>query len=89
MWYKASDLVPDQRLAIESLLGRRLQADEGLSIQPSRILHEAPTVEERSRAYAEYLKDSDRIALRVKDVSDDELDELIDEACDRVRHPPS
>jgi hypothetical protein len=37
------DLSPDQRLAIESLLGRRLADDEGLNIQPPRVLKEAPT----------------------------------------------
>jgi hypothetical protein len=32
MWHKVKDLSPDQRLVIESLLGRRLADDEGLNI---------------------------------------------------------
>jgi hypothetical protein len=89
MWYKASDLSSDQRLAIESLIGRSLQADEGLNIQLSRVLKEAPSGEERSLAYSQYLEDADRIARRARDVSDEELDSLIDDACDHVRHPSS
>ena len=36
MWHLVKDLSPDQRLALEGLLGRRLSEDEGLSVQPSR-----------------------------------------------------
>jgi hypothetical protein len=86
MWHKVKDLSPDQRLAIESLLGRRLADDEGLNIQPSRILKEAPEGEERKRAYQRYLSHSDALADRAAQVSDDELDGAIDEACDHVRH---
>ena len=31
MWHKVKDLSADRRLAIESLLGRRLRDDEGLN----------------------------------------------------------
>lgn len=89
MWHKVKDLSSDQRLVIESLLGRQLQDDEGLNIQPSRVLKEAPVGEERSRAYAQYLTHLDMLAGRVKDIPDDELDAIIDEACDHARHSSS
>ena len=89
MWHKVKDLSSDQRLVIESLLGRQLQDDEGLNIQPSRVLKEAPVGEERSRAYAQYLSHLDMLAGRVKDIPDDELDAIIDEACDHARHSSS
>ena len=85
MWHKVKDLSPDQRLAIESLLGRSLADDEGLNIQPSRVLKEAPVGEERSRAYDQYLGHLDTLARRTENVPDDELDAVIDEACDHAR----
>ena len=89
MWHKVKDLSPDQRLAIESLVGRGLRDDEGLNIQPSRVLKEAPEAEERFRAYKQYLDQIDRLGQRAANIPDDELDALIDEACDRIRHPSS
>jgi hypothetical protein len=89
MWHSVKDLSPDQRLAIESLLGRRLADDEGLNIQPSRVLKEAPTGEERSRAYDHYLGHLDALARRAETVPDEELDATIDEACNHARHPHS
>src|SRR5437763_1033816 len=80
-------LSPDQRVALEGLLGRRLSEDEGLSIQPSRVLKEAPTGEERARAYRDYLANCDKIAQRADGVSDEELDAAIEEACHQIRHP--
>lgn len=89
MWHMVKDLSPDQRVAIEGLLGRPLRDDEGLAIQPSRVLKEAPTGEERLRAYRDYLANCDKIAHRADGVSDEELDAAIDEASHRVRHPSS
>ena len=66
MWHKVKDLSSDQRLVLEGLLGRTLQDDEGLNIQPSHILKEAPTGEERTRAYTEYLSHLDALAERAK-----------------------
>jgi hypothetical protein len=86
MWHKVKDLSADQRLAIESLLGRRLRDDEGLNIQPSRVLSEAPEGEERTAAYRQYLDHLDSVAGRSEDVPEEALDSAIDEACRRVRH---
>jgi hypothetical protein len=89
MWHRVKDLSSEQRFAIETLIGRRLHDDEGLNIQPSRILKEAPTGEERTRAYSQYLANLDVLADRVKGVPDAELEAIIDEACDYARHSPS
>jgi hypothetical protein len=80
------DLSPDQRLAIENLLGRALRDEESLTIRPARILKDAPTGEERARAYRRYQDDLDRMADRVKDVPEGEIDAAIDEALQAVRH---
>jgi len=86
MWHKVKDLSPDQRLAIEGLIGRRLADDEGVNSQPSRVLKDAPTGDERSRAYNEYLRNADTLSRRADNVPDEEIEALIDEACDRARH---
>jgi hypothetical protein len=80
MWRKVKDLSRDQRLALESLFGRKLGDDEGLNIQPSQILQEAPTGQDRAAAWAGYLGDLDKLASRASEISDDELDEAIGEA---------
>jgi hypothetical protein len=85
MLHLVKDLSPDQRVAIEGLLGRALHEDEGLNIQPSRVLKEAPTGEERGRAYRDYLANCDKIAQRAESVSDEELDAAIDDASYHAR----
>jgi hypothetical protein len=86
MLYRVKDLSPEQRQALEGLLGRRLREDEGLNIQPTRVLQEAPTGEERTRAYRQYLEHIDKLAARAENVSEAELNAIIDEACDHAGH---
>ena len=89
MWHRVRDLSPDQRVALEGLMGRRLRDDESLAIQASRVMKEAPVGEERARAYRDYLANCDKIARRADTVPDEELEAAIDEASHRVRHPSS
>jgi len=89
MWRKVRDLSTEQRLAIESLIGRGLTEDESLNIQAARVLSEAPTSDERARAYRLYLDTLDEFARRAEGVRGEELDAIIDEACNHVRHPSS
>jgi hypothetical protein len=89
MWHRVKELSSEQRLTIETLIGRRLQDDEGLNIQPSHILKEGPTGEERTRAYGRYLAHLDMLGDRAKDVPDAELETIVEEACDHARHSPS
>lgn len=80
------DLSPDQKVAIEGILGRALRDDESLTIRPSNIIKQAPQGADRTDRSSQYLGSLDRIAERVKDVPEDELDAAIDEALDDVRH---
>ena len=89
MLHRVRDLSSEQRLVIESLIGRRLLDDEGLNIQPSRIVKDAPTGEERTGAYCQFLGHLDKLADRANDVPDVELEAIIDEACGHARHSPS
>jgi hypothetical protein len=42
MVHHVKDLSPNQRVAIENLLGRTLSDEESLTIRPARILKDAP-----------------------------------------------
>jgi hypothetical protein len=86
MVHHVKDLSPDQRSAIESLLGRTLREEESLTIRPARILHEAPTGADRSLAFRRYQENLDLLADRVRDVSEEEIDGALDEALRVVRH---
>jgi hypothetical protein len=52
MLRKVSELSHDQRLAIESLLGRQLADDEGLNICPSKVLSEGPSYDQHERVWS-------------------------------------
>ena len=85
MVHNVKDLSPDQRLAIESLLGRVLRDEESLTIRPARVLRDAPSGAERTRSFRQYLDHLDTLAGRVKDVPEAEIDAAIDEAMQHVR----
>jgi hypothetical protein len=85
---KARDLSPDVRDALEALLGRPLQEEETISIQ-AYATHEAPTGRARDEAWHRLIERIDKTAARAKDVPEAELDALIDEAADYVRHHPA
>jgi hypothetical protein len=89
MWHPVRNLSREQRLSLESLLGRGLRDDEGVNIQPSYILQKAPVGEARSRAYGDYLASLDRLNARTADTADDVLEAAIDEACKMARQPVS
>jgi len=83
--HKASDLPPDIREAVVRLLGRQLKPEEHISVMAYEP-HAAPTGADRTEL-AVHLKDRiAKTAAKMKDVPEDELDELIDEAVDHVRH---
>jgi hypothetical protein len=86
MVHHVKDLSPNQRVAIENLLGRTLSDEESLTIRPARILKDAPVGDERARAFSRYQNHLDLLANRVKDVPEDEIDAAIDEALQAVRH---
>ena len=85
MVHNVKDLSGDQRLAIESLLGRALHDEESLTIRPARVLKDAPSGAERTRLFRQYLDHLDSLAERVSDVSEAEIDAAADEALEHVR----
>jgi hypothetical protein len=86
MVHLVRNLSPDQRTAIEDLLGRTLLDEESLTIRPARILQDAPSGEERTTSFHRYQDSLDRLADRVKDVGEEEIDATIADALRAVRH---
>jgi ribosome recycling factor len=83
MIHKAKDLSPDQRAAIESLLGRRVLEDEAISI---RAIEPPPLSEERRQQLVEQLeKYFAEVDARRKAGSPEEAEEIINEAMRSVR----
>ncbi len=84
---RAAELTPPVRAAFEGILGRHLGDDETVSINayPSKP---APTGEARTVAFKRLAEFGDKLAQRVKDVPEQELDAAIDEAVDHARHHP-
>jgi L-lactate utilization protein LutC len=72
------------KAAIESLLGRRLEDDEQVSVQAFRP-HEAPQGEARRHAARRLEEHLDQMAGKVKDVSEEEMEAALDEALEQVR----
>jgi hypothetical protein len=83
--HKASELAPEVRQAVESLLGRPLQPEEHVSVMVD-LPHRASTGPERAELAQGLRERIDKTAAKLKDVPEAELDELIDEAVDHVRH---
>src|SRR2546422_10187421 len=83
--HKASDLPPDLRQPVGRLLGRALEPAEHVSVMAYRP-HKAPTGRARTELAGRLKERTDRAAANLKDVPETEVDELIDEAVDHVRH---
>jgi hypothetical protein len=83
MIHNAKDLSPDQKAAIESLLGRRVLEDEAISI---RAIEPPALSDERKRELAEQLKKYfAEVDARRKPGSPEDADDVIDEAIRSVR----
>ena len=82
---RAGELSPQDKQTVEALLGRALHEDESVRIE---VLPPISPAEERSReaAWQRLAEFSDRIAERVKDIPEAEIDAAIDEAREHVRH---
>jgi len=83
MIHKAKDLSPDQRAAIESLLGRRILEDETISV---RAIESPSLSDERKRELVEQLKKYfAEVDARRKPGSSEEAEEIINDAMKSVR----
>jgi hypothetical protein len=84
---RANEFTPQEKQAVEVLVGRPLRAGESVSLD----VYSCPSIpEEKQREEAGQRLSAfmDRMAERAKDVPEAEIDAAIDEACDYVRHHP-
>jgi hypothetical protein len=85
---QASELAPDERVVLERILGRPLEDTELVGVTTGRIISPAPEGEAREEAWKRMLEGMREMQERVKDVPEEELYALIDEALEYVRHNP-
>jgi len=77
--HKASDLPRDERLLVERWLGRVLADEETISLNAYRP-HPGPTGDEREALRREIVMQACEIGSRAQNVTEDEVDALVDEA---------
>ena len=82
--HKASDLPQDERLLVERWLGRVLSDEETISLNVYRP-HPVPSGEEREVLRREIAAEAREIGSRAQNITDDEVDALLDEAAPRMR----
>lgn len=82
---RARDLTASVRAALEALLGRPLQEDETVRVQAFSA-REAPKGSVRDAAGRALMERIDKTAALAHDIPEAEIDALIDEAADYVRH---
>jgi hypothetical protein len=83
--HKASHLPAAVKSAVEQLLGRAIAADEEISVVAVPPQHPPPP--ENPAAVARNLEAFlNRRAAKVRDVPEEEIDAVVDEAVDHVRH---
>ena len=82
--HKASELAGDERLVMERWFGRTLSNDETISVNAYRP-HSAPDFANREVLRREIVAQAREIGSRPGDISDEEIDGLLDEAIDEVR----
>ena len=82
--HKARELSPSVRQAVETLLGRRLEGDEAISVR-AYAFHEGLQGEARETAVRGLEEHFSRVDERLKDVPQQEVAEAIDEALRHVR----
>ena len=84
--HKTRELPPSAKEALEKLLGRHLADDEEVSIWASRP-QAAPTGDARKEAWRQLNDHLNHIAEKTSG-SAEELERLVDEVSDQVRHGP-
>lgn len=82
--HNVRDLSPEAKHAVEALLGRALNVDEQISILAYK-LHKPPSSEDKEAALRALREHWARIDEKTKDIPDEEMDEILDEAMRSVR----
>ena len=88
MLHHVKDLSPEQRRAVENLLGRSLEEDESVSIKsirPSAIIPSRLSPEEYKEAIEKLRQYFAKVDAQRKPVSDAEEEAIINEALRSVR----
>jgi hypothetical protein len=88
MLHEVKDLSPEQRRAVENLLGRPVAEDESVSIKgirPSAIIPSPLSSEERKEALAKLQRCFAKVDAQRKPVSEVEEEEVINEALRSAR----
>ncbi len=88
MLHRVKDLSPEQKLAVEALLGRSVSNDEAVSVRtivPAAIIPSQLSQEERTEALRRLDSYFAKIDARRKPVSDDEEEAIFTEAMKSVR----
>jgi hypothetical protein len=80
---RVTDLSPEDRRVMERLLGRPLQESEVVQVSA-----EDAEVARKIAAHRALLESMREMQASFAHIPEDELDALIDEACDYVRHNP-
>jgi hypothetical protein len=81
---RASDLAGDERLIVERWLGRALSNGETISVNAYRP-HAGPDSAKRQSLRQEIVAQAREIGSRADNVTDRELEDLLDDAFDDVR----
>ena len=86
MFRKANELSDDERRAVESLLGRKLEADETVSIRASKgvVVREAPTGKAREEAFLRFVGRADETSRKAESVLDTDVESAINDAVSRT-----
>ena len=82
---KTRELSLATRQAFEAILGRRLKDDEEVGIWASQP-HEAPAGEARKEAWRDLNQHLDLMSSKAKDLPVADLETIVDDVCDEVRH---
>jgi hypothetical protein len=88
MLHHVKDLSPEQRRAVENLLGRALEEDESVSIKsirPSAIIPPRLSPQERKEAIERLRQYFAQVDAQRKPISDAEEEAIINEALRSVR----
>jgi hypothetical protein len=82
--HEVSDLASDERLLLERWLGRTLSGDETISLKAYRP-HAAPAGANLDTLRRDIIAQAREMALRAGNISEAELDTLLDEAFSETR----
>ena len=82
---RANDFTPEERHAVEVLVGRPLHAEESISV---RVYPSIPDEKQKAEAWRRLSLFMDRMAERVQDLPEEEVEAAIQEGIDYAHRNP-